>query len=247
MMLARGFPIEYFIEGGRSRSGRMLAPKAGILGMTIRSFLRGRRGRWSSCRCISATRSCSRARPSSTSCRASRSRASRCGACSAPGACCGTVFGKVHVNFGEPLALAGVPRCAPPRLARRGRCARRLVRPLITRRRRRTGRRINAAAVATPVSLVALALLATPKHTADAQALLRQIEHCQALLREAPPLARRGALRPAGRRDRRLRRGLGFVERLPHPLGELLRVRADRRRCSPISATTCCTSSPCRR
>ncbi|MCK7499967.1 MAG: 1-acyl-sn-glycerol-3-phosphate acyltransferase [Comamonadaceae bacterium] len=28
---SRGFPIEYFVEGGRSRTGRMLAPKAGML------------------------------------------------------------------------------------------------------------------------------------------------------------------------------------------------------------------------
>lgn len=40
LMLSRGFPIEYFIEGGRSRAGRMLAPRTGILGMTVRSFLR---------------------------------------------------------------------------------------------------------------------------------------------------------------------------------------------------------------
>jgi len=40
LMLARGFSIEYFIEGGRSRSGRMLTPKAGILGMTVLSFIR---------------------------------------------------------------------------------------------------------------------------------------------------------------------------------------------------------------
>jgi glycerol-3-phosphate O-acyltransferase len=42
MMVDRGFPIEYFIEGGRSRSGRMLAPKAGILAMTVQSFVRSR-------------------------------------------------------------------------------------------------------------------------------------------------------------------------------------------------------------
>ena len=39
-MLAKGFPIAYFIEGGRSRSGRTLAPKGGLLGMTIESFMR---------------------------------------------------------------------------------------------------------------------------------------------------------------------------------------------------------------
>ena len=40
---ARGFSIEYFVEGGRSRSGRMLKPRTGMLAMTLRSFLRDSR------------------------------------------------------------------------------------------------------------------------------------------------------------------------------------------------------------
>ena len=39
-IMARGHPIEYFIEGGRSRTGRLLQPKTGMLSMTVRSFLR---------------------------------------------------------------------------------------------------------------------------------------------------------------------------------------------------------------
>ena len=39
-MMARGHPIEYFIEGGRSRTGRLLQPKTGMLSMTVRSYLR---------------------------------------------------------------------------------------------------------------------------------------------------------------------------------------------------------------
>ena len=39
-MLTKGFPIAYFIEGGRSRSGRTLSPKGGLLGMTLESFMR---------------------------------------------------------------------------------------------------------------------------------------------------------------------------------------------------------------
>ncbi|MEL6216187.1 MAG: 1-acyl-sn-glycerol-3-phosphate acyltransferase, partial [Pseudomonadota bacterium] len=35
----RGFPLEYFIEGGRSRTGRLLPPKVGMLSMTIQAFL----------------------------------------------------------------------------------------------------------------------------------------------------------------------------------------------------------------
>lgn len=39
-MFTRGFSVEYFVEGGRSRTGRQLTPKAGMLAMTVRSFLR---------------------------------------------------------------------------------------------------------------------------------------------------------------------------------------------------------------
>ena len=40
LMMARGHSIEYFIEGGRSRTGRLLQPKTGMLSMTLRSYLR---------------------------------------------------------------------------------------------------------------------------------------------------------------------------------------------------------------
>ncbi len=39
-MMARGHPLEYFIEGGRSRTGRLLAPRTGMLSMTVRTHLR---------------------------------------------------------------------------------------------------------------------------------------------------------------------------------------------------------------
>ena len=39
-ILVRGYSIEYFVEGGRSRTGRLLAPKAGLLAMTVNSYIR---------------------------------------------------------------------------------------------------------------------------------------------------------------------------------------------------------------
>ncbi len=42
-LVDRGVPLEYFIEGGRSRTGRLLAPRAGMLAMTLRAFLRAPR------------------------------------------------------------------------------------------------------------------------------------------------------------------------------------------------------------
>lgn len=41
-ILSRNTPLEYFIEGGRSRTGRLLPPKTGMLAMTIHGHLRGR-------------------------------------------------------------------------------------------------------------------------------------------------------------------------------------------------------------
>lgn len=37
----RGYSVEYFVEGGRSRTGRLLEPKTGTLSMTIQAMLRG--------------------------------------------------------------------------------------------------------------------------------------------------------------------------------------------------------------
>ncbi len=35
-----GVPLEYFIEGGRSRTGRMLKPRLGMLGMTVEAYIK---------------------------------------------------------------------------------------------------------------------------------------------------------------------------------------------------------------
>ena len=39
-LVSGGYSIEYFVEGGRSRTGRLLQPKGGMVAMTVRSFLR---------------------------------------------------------------------------------------------------------------------------------------------------------------------------------------------------------------
>jgi glycerol-3-phosphate O-acyltransferase len=40
-LMDRGIPLEFFPEGGRSRTGRLLPPKTGLLAMTMQSCLRG--------------------------------------------------------------------------------------------------------------------------------------------------------------------------------------------------------------
>ena len=42
-VLSKGHSMEYFIEGGRSRTGRLLAPKGGMLAMTVGSYIQNPR------------------------------------------------------------------------------------------------------------------------------------------------------------------------------------------------------------
>lgn len=40
-LFIRGYSVEYFIEGGRSRTGRLLDPKTGMITMTLQTLLKG--------------------------------------------------------------------------------------------------------------------------------------------------------------------------------------------------------------
>ncbi len=41
LLFERGYSVKYYSEGGRSRTGRLLTPKTGMLAMTMQSILRG--------------------------------------------------------------------------------------------------------------------------------------------------------------------------------------------------------------
>ncbi|RCU51105.1 glycerol-3-phosphate 1-O-acyltransferase PlsB [Corallincola holothuriorum] len=41
LLFQKGYSVEYFTEGGRSRTGRLLPPKTGMLAMTVQTLLRG--------------------------------------------------------------------------------------------------------------------------------------------------------------------------------------------------------------
>ena len=194
VIMARGHSLEYFIEGGRSRSGRMLAPMTGMLSMTVMSFLRAPRrplvfvpvyygyerifegqsylgelaGKpkqketfWGFLRSV---RQFLRER-----------------------------FGRVHVNFGEPIHLTPRLDSAEPgwRTAlqadgERPRWVAQLVKDLADD----IQRHINAAAAVTPVNLLALALLATPRQAMLVADLERHIGLLLQLLRTLPYDAR---------------------------------------------------------
>lgn len=219
-MLALGFPIEYFIEGGRSRSGRMLPPRAGLLAMTVHSFLRGHErplvfvpiylGYEKLPEGASFVGELS-GKP--------KQRESWLGILSAVRVL-RRHFGKVYVNFGAPLALADWLDAQHPgwRTAGHGDWQRAAIGAIAGE----LAQRINDAALVNPVNLVALALLAMPRATADTAALARQIGHLQALLDDphrAAPADGAACIAAALK--------LEAVHRVEHPLGALIAANTD--------------------
>ena len=224
-MMARGHSIEYFIEGGRSRTGRLLQPKTGMLSMTVRSYIRDPRrpvvflpvyvgderlvegktyiGEVSGkAKEKESVFMMLRALP------ALRKR-----------------FGKVHVNLGAPIRLDEVlegrrePDAANDRSDRPA-----WLGGVIDELATRIMTHINCAAVVTPVNLLALVLLATPKQSMLVSDLSQQLELYASLLRQEPysPYVRVTTLDGASM----IRHGeaLGILERHRHTLGDVVRM-----------------------
>jgi len=229
-IMGRGHSIEYFIEGGRSRTGRLLQPKTGMLSMTVRSFLRhpqrpvaflpvyfgyervvegttyigelsGKPKEKESIAGLLRTFSKLRER-----------------------------FGRVYVNIGEPILLADVLAQFDPEWNKRAlEDDARLpwINPAVNLIAGRIMRNINAAAAVSPINLLALILLATPRQTMPVGDLLRQIELYLSLLRTFPYSERVTITNLSPEEILKYGESMQVISREKHPLGDLVRMREE--------------------
>jgi glycerol-3-phosphate O-acyltransferase len=227
VLMSRGHPIEFFIEGGRSRTGRLLQPKTGMLAMTVRSFLRQPRRavayvpvyfgyeRLFEGRTYIGELSGKQKEKESVfgllkTLPALRER-----------------FGRVQVSFGEPVLLEdAVARVAPDWRQTVGSDDARppwfsevvdAVAAVIMRR-------INAAASVTPVNLLGVAMLATQRQAMVEADLARQLELNVELLTQCPYSP--DVALPAGDGVAMIRHGeaMKLLERRADALGDIIRM-----------------------
>ncbi|SFU84439.1 glycerol-3-phosphate 1-O-acyltransferase PlsB [Halomonas korlensis] len=226
-LLSRGHPLEYFIEGGRSRSGRLLPARPGMLAMSLRSYLRSAKGNgpqrlafvpvYIGYERIIENASYQR------ELRGGRKRKETplsllrvIGQLRQP-------FGRVAVNIGAPLILSDyLDREAGDWRNNIGDSRPAWLTPLIPQLGEELSRRINAAAALNPVNLVALVLLATPHHALEASLLERQLALLVTLQRRCP--GGDHASLPGGEPTAWIKKveTLGMIERRSHPLGDML-------------------------
>ena len=229
-IMARGHSLEYFIEGGRSRTGRLLQPKTGMLAMTVRSYARDPRRPvvflpvyFGYERIVEGNTYLSElsGRPKRKESIGDLLRATRV---------LREKFGRVHVNLGEPIHLdALLERHAGDwRMQQRddeGRAP--WVAPVVDELAQRIMRNINAAAAVTPVNLLALVLLAMPRKAMAVADLERQVDLCLGLLREAPYDPRTTVSAATGAEVIAYGDAMRLLQRHPHPLGELVQLREE--------------------
>ena len=229
-LVRQGVALEYFIEGGRSRTGRLLPPRAGMLAMTVRAYLR------------------ERAKPVlfqpvffgyEKLIEGKSYLGELSGQPKAKESMVGLVrslsvlrhrYGRVAVNFGEPILLDDILSAHAPDW-----------REQTTGENDRPGwfsgavddlahkilENINAAADVNPVALLALVILGTPKHAIGEADLKAHLQIYLDLLAELPYSARitRTPMTPAeivayGEQ-------MGWIRRLKHPLGDVLSAEGD--------------------
>ncbi|WP_443192156.1 glycerol-3-phosphate 1-O-acyltransferase PlsB [Pseudomonas indica] len=188
-LFSRGFPVEYFVEGGRSRTGRMLQPKTGMLAITLRSFLRSSR---LPIVFVPVYIGYERVLEGRTYLGELRGAAKKKESIFDLFKVIGALkqrFGQVWVNFGEPIKLADFldreqPGWREQELGPQYRPA--WLNETTNRLADRVAQHLNEAAAVNPVNLVALALLSTSKLALDEKALARVLDLYLALLRRVP-------------------------------------------------------------
>jgi len=223
-IVARGFPIEYFVEGGRSRTGRMLVPKTGMLGMTVDSFLRDpQRPVVFVPVYIGYEQVIEGDTYVAELAGTPKRKESLFGLARAAAGLRRRNFGKVHVNVGAPIRLAALLEQAWPdwrgagadASSRRFAAVNLLAREIVTR--------INDAVVVAPVNLVATALLGAPGAAMDAALLSAHVGLLAGLARDVPVSPRMEVTTMPGADAIEYARRHALVERVAHPLGEIVR------------------------
>ena len=230
-LVAGGYSIEYFVEGGRSRTGRLLPPKGGMIAMTVRAYLRqptrpvlfqpvyiGYEKLMEGDSYLDELSGKPKEKESIWQLLSSIPKVLR------------SNYGQVVVNFGEPIQLGEVLAERAPEWD--GRPLPDDERPtwlsgMVDELAGRIQVNINRAADVNPVNLLAMALLSTPKHAMSAADLTAQITLSKTLLSELPYSDRVTVTPHTPEQIIAHGEEIGMLTRTAHPLGDVLHVDGD--------------------
>ncbi|HET8705779.1 MAG TPA: glycerol-3-phosphate 1-O-acyltransferase PlsB, partial [Pseudomonadales bacterium] len=223
-VFSRGFSVEYFIEGGRSRTGRLLSPRTGMLTMTLRSYLRDiRKPMMFVPIYIGYEKVIEGSTYIGELMGKPKKKESIWDIIHTLRAIKGT-FGKVHVSFGEPIELNSLfdEYQADWRKFRGHNETPEWLPNATNKLALNIVKHINDAAVANPIGLLAVALLATPKFAMDEPSLIRQLNLYVQLLRKVRYSTSASVTELNGAQIVYYCERIGILLRRKHALGDVL-------------------------
>ncbi|TNJ32742.1 glycerol-3-phosphate 1-O-acyltransferase PlsB [Arenimonas terrae] len=230
-LVGEGFSLEYFIEGGRSRTGRLLAPKGGMIVMTIKAFLRAPRRPVVFQPVYIGYEKLIEGKSYLDELTGQPKEKETIWALIKAGA--GILrqhYGKVAVNFGEPIFLDKVLEKHAPDWRERNADPDdkpTWINPAVEDIAQQIQVNINRAADVNPVNLLALALLSTPKHAMSEADLLAQLALSKKLL-AALPYSDRVTVTPMEPAEIvAYGEKIGVLTRTVHPLGDVISVEGE--------------------
>ncbi|MEG2357658.1 glycerol-3-phosphate 1-O-acyltransferase PlsB [Acinetobacter sp.] len=226
-ILSRNTPIEYFIEGGRSRTGRLLPPKTGMLAMTVHSHLRGRakpivflptyvgyERLMEGATYVGEMNGKPKEGESVLGILKTLRKIER-------------IFGKVHVNFGEPVFLDDMLKkhgADQIKVEKNDAPIPQEVADAVNSSAHAILENINRAVVINPVSLLSLILLATAKHTLDEEICIKQLDTYRNLLTALPYDERMQVTPLSGKEIIAYGLKLKLIKRVKHVLGDIIAI-----------------------
>ncbi len=229
-MFSRGSPVAYFVEGTRSRTGRTLPPKAGMLSMTVRSYLRQPSRPIAFVPVYAGYEKIIEERSYLGELRGKNKKGeSLLGALSSVRYLF-SQFGRVYLNFGQPIILDELLDTARPgwrddALPDEGTAD--WVKPVVNQLATLVGQRINEAVVVNGINLAALALLSTPRQAMGEAQLLKQLQLYHDLLTVLPYSNAVVLAEDSPAAMLKSVEELGLLERIPNALGDILRLQGN--------------------
>lgn len=221
-----GYAAEYFVEGGRSRTGRTLTPKAGMIAMTMRSYLRDSRKPIMFVPVYTGYEKVFEANSYLGELRGEEKKKESIFGIIGTLRSFKNTFGKVNVTFGEPIYLTDFLNKQQPGWQEEDYSACNY-RPdwaneVVDRLANKVVTGINTAASVNPINLIALSLLSAPRHAMDEEILASLLEEYRDLLLAIPYSDLTVIPKGEGIDWLTYAEELGAVSRTKHNLGDLI-------------------------
>ncbi len=225
VMFSRGYSVEYFVEGGRSRTGRMLQPRPGMLSMTVRSFLRDHRKPIVFVPVYIGYEKVMEGRSYLGELRGKKKQKESVFAIAKTVRKLSNSFGQVAVNFGEAIPLAEVLNDVEPSWREEAYDSEyrpKWLNQAVSELSNRVASSINASVAVNPIGMTATVLLGTDRLAMDEGQLIRLMDQYADLLKAFPYADTITLPEGSGKDWVDYCENMGLITRQPQKLGDII-------------------------